>query len=391
MALPSSQGIGPPQVKMFDSHCLSVPDPDVAASEDLVGTAIQWSAYFYKKDGTPDHTYTWSALKGSLVSDTHIVYDPSSKRWFITTIVDLGNNQFGVQIMVSTDATAKSWKVSIPATLNELIDNPEPTVTSDKVVITYHGNCVWALDKQPLLVGNAPVVPSSGCTLQSNDNVVAVKYGGMPPSTAYSVTMIDDTHLNWVSVEGTQAAKNVKVMQHPIEVPQVDEVPVFGGVQQNGMDIEAGKVKAMWQNGHLIWAQAVHCASGSCERVFDIDTTKNTATSHDFALDKTQLWFGVPGFDKFGNTWVLMAEATPTGNVGLALAGIYASGKTYDPHIIVPGVSALDGERFGDYFSAAQDPVDGSTWLIGQFGGVKNPDLNPENSAGCKVVNVLPQ
>jgi hypothetical protein len=144
MAMASS-GMGPPQVKMFDSHCLSVPDPDVAASDDLVGTAIQWTAYFYKKDGTLDHTYKWSALKGSLVSDTHIVYDPSSKRWFITTIVDLGNNQFGVQVMVSTDATAKTWKVSIPATLDELIDNPEPTVTSDKVVITYHGNCVWAV------------------------------------------------------------------------------------------------------------------------------------------------------------------------------------------------------------------------------------------------------
>jgi hypothetical protein len=377
---------------MFDSNCLSVPDPDVAASEDLVGTAIQWHAYFYKKDGTPDHTYTWSALQGSLVSDTHIVYDPSSKRWFITTIVDLGNNNFGVQVMVSTDATAQNWKVSIPATLNQLIDNPEPVVTKDKVVIVYHGSCLWVLDKAPLFAGNAPVVPTTTCSLQSDDNVVAVKYGGAQPSTGYAVTMIDSTHLSWISVDGTQAAGNVKFQQHSIVVPNVDEVPVFGGVTQNGMDIEAGKVKAMWQNGHLVWAQTVNCPSGTCERVFDIDTTKNTATSHDFSLANTQLWFGVPGLDHFGNTWVLMAEAAPSGNVGLALAGIYTSGQTYDPKIVVQGQSVLSGgNRFGDYFSAAQDPVDGSTWLIGQYAGKPNSPLNQENSAGCKVVHVTPQ
>jgi hypothetical protein len=222
--------------------------------------------------------------------------------------------------------------------------------------------------------------------------VVAVKYGGDPPSTGYAVTMIDSTHVSWISVDGTQAAGNIKVQQHSIAVGNLDDVPVFGGVTQNGMDIEAGKVKAMWQNNHLVWAQTVKCATGACERIYDINTANNTATSHDFSLANTQLWFGVPGLDRFGNTWVVMAEAAPNGNVGLALAGIYASGKTYDPKIIVPGESVLTGgNRFGDYFSSAQDPSDGSTWLIGQYAGMANSPLNPENSAGCKVVHVIPQ
>jgi hypothetical protein len=365
----------------------------VAVSDDLVGTAIQWNAYFFKKDGTPDHTYTWKAINGtSLVSDTHIVYDKSSKRWFITTIVDMGNNNFGVQVMVSTDATATSWTTSIPATQSGLIDNPEPTVTSDKLVIVFHGNCVWAIDKETLYKDNAPVVAPSSCSLQSDDNVVAVKYGGDPPTTGYAATMIDTTHLSWISVDGTQAAKNIKVQQNSIAIPNVDEMDIFGGVTQNGMDIEAGKVKAMWQNNHLVWAQTVKCATGACERIFDINTATNTATSHDFSLAGTQLWFGVPGLDRFGNTWVVMAEAAPKGNVGLALAGIYASGKTYDPQIIVPGQTVLTGgNRFGDYFSAAQDPTDGTTWLIGQYAGMANSPLNTENSAGCKVVHVIAQ
>src|SRR5512146_2615377 len=56
---------GPFTVESFDTHCLSVPDPDVAASPDLVGTAIQWTAYFHKKDGTLDHTCVWDAHRGS--------------------------------------------------------------------------------------------------------------------------------------------------------------------------------------------------------------------------------------------------------------------------------------------------------------------------------------
>jgi len=88
-----------------------------------------------------------------------------------------------------------------------------------------------------------------------------------------------------------------------------------------------------------------------------------------------------------------MAEAKPNGNVGLALAGIFADGKTYDPKIIVQGQSAITGgNRFGDYFSAAQDPVDGSTWLIGQYAAQTGNPLNTEGgSQGCKVVHVTAQ
>jgi hypothetical protein len=390
----SGAGDGVPQVETFDTSCLNVPDPDVAASPDLFGMVGQWTAYFYKKNGGAlDHKYTWKALKGNLVSDTHIVFDSSSKRWFLTTIIDLGNNEYGVQVMVSTDATATAWKTSIPATMTGLIDNPQPTVTSDKVVLVFHGNCLWAIDKPSLYAGNAAVVPPSTCALTPSDNVVAVKYGGAPPTTAYAVTLNDDTTLNWLSVEGTQAANNIQVKQHPIKVPKIDEVPVFGGVTQNGMDIESGEVKAMWQNNHLVWAKAVKCATGSCERVFDIDTAANKATSHDFSLAGTQLFFGVPGLDKVGNTWVLMAEAKPQGNVGLALAGVYATGKTYDPNIIVNGQSPIKGgNRFGDYFSAAQDPVDGSSWLIGQYAAAAGNPLNTEGgSTGCKVVHVTPK
>ena len=96
---------------------------------------------------------------------------------------------------------------------------------------------------------------------------------------------------------------------------------------------------------------------------------------------------GIQVHDKYGNMWVLMAAAKPNDSVGLALGGVRADGTVEPAKIIVQGQSQLSGERFGDYFAGAQDPVDGSVWLIGQYASTMS-DLNDENSAGCKVVHV---
>jgi hypothetical protein len=374
-----------------------VPDPDVAASPDLVGMVGQWTAYFYKKDGTADHQYRWKAIQGSLISDTHIVYDVTSKRWFMTTILqNVTGAAYGVQVMVSTDATASSWRASVPANDSQLIDNPQPTVTSDKVLLVFHGNCAWVVDKADLYNGNASVVQPTSCSLTSQDNWVAVKYGGTPPSTAYAVTLADSQTLSWLAVDGTQAANNVKLQVHNIKIPTVNEAPIWGtgGVTVDGNGIEAGEVKAMFQNGHIYWAKTTTCGSLTCERMFDIDTATNTAKTHDFSLAKNQLWFGVPGVDHDGNVWMLASSSTTTGPIGLALMGVYSNGKTYAPNVIVPGTAQLNNgsaqTRWGDYYSAAQDPTDGSTWMIGQYGGGP-AKLNPESNAGCRVVHVTPQ
>ncbi len=389
---------GPPLVQSFDTNCLGVPDPDVAAGNDLFGMVGQWTAYFYnKKTGAADHQYTWKALQGSTISDTHIVFDMPSQRWFMTTILqNVTGAAYGVQVMVSTDASASSWKVSVVAHDTELIDNPQPTVSTDKVLLVFHGNCAWVVDKPDLYNGNAAVVQPTSCSLMSADNWVAVKYGGMPPSTAYAVTLADSSTLSWLAADGTHAANNVKIQVHNITVPKVNAPPLWGngGVTVNGNSIEAGEVKAMFQNGHIYWAKTTMCNGSTCERLFDIDTATNTAKTHDFSFAGNQLWFGVPGVDKAGNVWMLASSSTTKGPIGLALMGVYNSGSTYDPNTIVMGTAQINNgsatTRWGDYYSAAQDPIDGSTWMIGQYGGGP-AKLNPESNAGCKVVHVTPQ
>ena len=149
----------------------------------------------------------------------------------------------------------------------------------------------------------------------------------------------------------------------------------------------------MFQNGHIYWAKTTTCKSTTCERMFDIDTASNTAKTTDFSLDSNQLWFGVPGVDSQQNVWMLASASTTQGPIGLALMGVFASGQTYAPNVIVKGTAQINNgsaqTRWGDYYSAAQDPTDGSTWLIGQYGGGPS-GMNPESNAGCKAVHVTP-
>jgi len=392
--------------KAFDTPCLSAADPDVAVGPDLFGVAIQSSAYFYNKTtGALDHTFTWAAFKGRLVSDTHIVYDKDSQKWFVTTIVNLAENANGVQVMVSTDASATDWRYSVPIEASHAIDNPQPTVTSDKVVITESDKCVWAIDKAALIAGDAATVQPLTCDVARNNQVIAVKYGGDPPEAAYAIVMSDSSHINWISTEGRSA--KATVTQHLIDVPPIDEFPGDGIIQRGEPGLQSCSNKAMWQTGHLVWTRTIRCSSGACIRIFDVNTAANTVRSDDFAIEGTQLFNGAAGLDSAGNTWLLCSAGKPAGFVGLALGGRSASGEVLQPTKIVEGHSIVNDPprfflglfprkrppkgypiRFGDYVAAAQDPVDGTCWLIGLYAASQGA-LNPQNTAGCKVVHVL--
>jgi hypothetical protein len=225
---------------------------------------------------------------------------------------------------------------------------------------------------------------------------VAVKYGGNPPSVAYAVTLIDQTTLGWIAVDGTHAANDINLKLSMITVPSVDSYP-FGqslfAATANGATYENGEVKAMAQNGHIYWAKTTTCGNLLCERMFDVDTVTNTAKTTDFTMPNNQMWFGVPGPDKYQNVWMLATASTTQGPMGLALMGVYASGKVYNPTTILVGKDQVDtGQvRMGDYASAAQDPTDGSVWLIGSYGAMNPNPLNPENNLGCRAVHVTAQ
>jgi hypothetical protein len=287
-----------------------------------------------------------------------------------------------VALFVSSDASANMWTKSMPIKVPALIDDPIITVTADKVVVSEHGSRIWVMDKEKVMDGTVPATTPSASDIASNDQVYGVKHGPEIPATAYLVTMATNTRLNWISVEGTPAASNVKVTQHQITVPNVDALPVFGYVtQQGGQMLESGGVEAMWQADHLFWSKSVKCQGVSCIRVFDINTAANTATSFDLSMPGNYLFWGVPGIDRAGNVFVLMSQVSTTSFPGLAIGARLASGTVMQPKMAVAGVAAYPGSRFGDYYGMSQDPVDGTLWGIGEY-------ATTGGRAACRIVHI---
>lgn len=374
-ALRSGSG---PRTQQFDVYSGGgyPPDPNLSVSPTLVGTMSQLHANFYRKDGTFDHEFVVPVDRANYnpCCDTKIVWDKQSSRWFISVLVtkpkdSAGNEPSGVEFFVSTDATGTSFRSSLPIQEPRFFDNPNITVAADKVVVAAD-HCLWVIPKSGLLSGNAATVSSTTCSVQNGDQVYGIQYGSTASSTAYLVAYVDDAHINWISVTGTPAQNNVVATQHVLAIPLL--APQNTVIQQGGTDLESGGVLGMWHNNHLWWSRTEGCGSVNCARMFDINTSSNTVSSFDFSLPGTFLWSAVPGIDSNGNMWSLMSEVTPSTAPGLALGGKTASGTVFQPTIVTPGVAPFGGDRWGDYFGSAQDPSDGSVWLIGEYGGSNN-------------------
>lgn len=347
------------------------PDPNISVSPSLVGTMSQLHVNFYRKDGSFDHEFLVPTDRQGVspCCDSKIVWDKQSSRWFLSVLVTFPNGGSGAEFFVSTDATGTNFVSSLPVQEPIFYDNPNITVAADKVVVAAD-HCLWVVPKSGLLAANAPRVDATTCGIQNGDQIYGVQYGTSVTSTAYLVAFVDDTHVNWISVTGTPAQNNVVVSQHVLAVPAL--APQNTVIQQGGTSLESGGVLGMWQNNHLWWSRTEGCGSVDCPRMFDIDTSANSVSSFDFSLSNTYLWSAVPGIDSSGNMWALMSEVSTSTAPGLALGGKTVNGQIFQASIITTGVAPFGGDRWGDYFGSAQDPTDGSVWLIGEYAGSDN-------------------
>jgi hypothetical protein len=358
---------GAPDVQVFEADACH--DLDIAVSRDFVATATNSGhVVFYKRDGTVDHKFDANNNNG----DQHISWDESSKRWFLS-FMDSG----GIYVIASTDATGKTWTPWLHVLGPPDVDNPNLTVTTDKVALVNY-ECIYVIDKSVVMSGTTTsITPAPNCGLGRNDQIYGVDNGLPTPSTAYFVTMSDDQHLNWITVDGTPKDMNLVVKQHPTAVTGFKEMPPFPGIQQQGGTYlrNSGQV-AEWHADHLWWSKAGKCANAAtltCVRMFDVNTATGAMHDFEYAIAGASLWSAAPGIDFAGNMWTLMAQVSPTTPPSLVVAGLSAAGVRTEPKIVFqgtqPDVTASMGGDWGDFFDCAQDPLDGSSWCLGNYGG----------------------
>jgi hypothetical protein len=366
---------GLPSVEVFEADACH--DLDVAVSPDFVVTATNSGhLVFYERNGSVDHEFDVGNNNG----DQHVVWDDSSKRWFVS-FMDSGH----MFVIASKDTSGSSWTPWLEFQGPDDIDNPNLTVTTDKVVLVNY-ECVYVVDKTEVLenASDHGVTPAPHCGLGRNDQIYGVDYGLPVPSTAYFVTMSDDQHLNWISVDGTPAEDNVLVEQHMLAVEGFREMPPFPGVEQQGGTFlrNSGQV-ADWHADHLWWSKAGRCPEAdelTCVRLFDIDTSANTLRDYELEEEGTSLWSAAPGIERNGNMWALMSQVSPSTPPSLVVAGVSANGMVTPPKVVFegtePDVTADMGGDWGDFFDCAPDLTDDSVWCLGNYGG-------PPRSDGC--------
>jgi hypothetical protein len=366
-----------PRVDTFDVDACH--DLDIAVGPSVVGVATNPGvANFYMKSGAL--AYKTTPFPGASVGDAHISYDASAKRFFFSTLQSR-NGMDGAFISVSADDTGRTWSAPARVMGPTDLDNPQLVVTSDKVCLLVF-ECVYTMDKSAVLAGGASIPSVSSCGIRHTDQTYGVDYGPQVPSTCYFAVMSDDQHFNWISVDGTPAGGDVKLVQHPTALAtRFTRVPAFPGVTAFGglVTRNSGNL-AEWFGGHLWWSQSGRCGADVCPRMFEVDTATGTLTDFDVGLPGFTLWSAAPGIDKDGNMYALMAQSNATTPLSLAVAGVTAGGAKIPPQTVFKGTGTFPAEQFGDFFDAAQDPVDGTVWGVGNY--AKN------GACGARVVHV---
>ena len=196
--------------------------------------------------------------------------------------------------------------------------------------------------------------------------------------------MNDTNRLNWISIEGTPKAGNVKMTQHPTALsPGFKFLGPFPGVTAFGgaATRNSGQV-GEWFADHLWWSRTGTCGTVTCPRMFDVNTQTGQLHDFDFPMAGSMVWSTAPGVDKGGNMWALAAQTSSTVPISLAVGGMTAAGALVPAQTVVKGNGTFPADEFGDFFDMAQDPADGSVWGVGNYaiGG---------NKCGARVVHVV--
>ena len=336
-----------------------------------------------------------------IISDPLVMYDQSTQRWF-AAIMDIGaaNSQdllctgtkgCGVIIAVSsTDDPLGIWSKFFFPSGQMVPDQPIIATSNDKFVISvngfyaddYAGPQILIADKQSLINGITSFVstnPDSAFTriypahsLTPSDCMYFVS-AHKQEGGAYSNPQPTSSMLKVFSACGNPTKGNLEFVPLPeLEMARA-YVPPSGIQPGTDKEIDTGDMRITTAVYHdeVIWtAFNTACspeggiAIQSCMRLQRIDPLSNKL------LNDTNV--GVAGHDMLTPALTINGNGQLRFLAGLSGSNLFPSLAFGDESLnltyVVVGSSADESSRYGDYFNAATDPVDGSVWLSGQYG-----------------------
>ena len=375
------------------------PDTSIAAGPKSIVEIVNSQINVFSR--TAPHTllfqqYSCKFFETTRCSDPRVVYDRNSGRFFAAALTESpgGSGYDGITVAVSaTSDPAGTW---YRQTILQAADQPRLAVTTDKVIVGDNGDDIWVLQKSDLVAATSePVAARTVHFLAQPDLATGATVGGItveagtadgPDGYAVSRGGTDRTSAYINRITGTPASRNVKLTGTVLHVPYPWQDPV-NAVQKGGPDMipeDFYPKQATLAAGSLWYSMTEPCtpagdtAVRDCVHLVQIEVTGSRPT----LVQEVQI--GIAGrylidpaveVDNHGRAVVVATEAGADMYLSVVAIPVRADGVVGAPTVLRAGQSYIDADeaapgqiRWGDYSSAAVDPLDPSKlWLGGEF------------------------
>ena len=367
------------------------PDPNSGVGPRHVFMTANIAGIIYLKDGTiAKNTFSLSDFfnvpVNSLIGDPEVMFDSSSNRWFVSSIVAPNNVEFGVSTSDDPTGTFVLYTVSGG---NIFPDQPFIGTNNDKFVISvnafnphsFAGALFWVFNKAELVSGAATVDfvavgpnaalfsahPARHLTSTNLFYLVSVAFGSATGATLLTVAGVPPGP---ISVTTNSFAVN------PISNPP-KATQATTGTKLNTNDDRV--LSAIWESNVLWFSLTDSCVpSGdakirSCARLIEITTSGNDSPTKvqdfDYAVANSYLFYPAVSLSQ-GKLVLVFGESSLAIFPSLFVTGrlpIDPANTLQSAVLVRAGTTDDESTRYGDYFGAVTDPSGGSFWVTGEY------------------------
>jgi hypothetical protein len=367
------------------------PDPNSGVGPRHVFMTANIAGIIYLKDGTiAKNTFSladfFNVPVNSLIGDPEVMFDASSGRWFVSSIVAPNNVEFAVSTSDDPTGTFMLYSVSGGSIFP---DQPFIGTNNDKFVISvnaftthaFAGALFWVFSKTQLVngastvdfvaVGPNPALfsahPARHLTSTTTFYLVSVAFGSANSATLLAITGVPPGP---ISVASNSVA--VSPISNPPKATQATT-----GTKLNTNDDRV--LSAVWESNVLWFSLTDSCVPAgdakirSCARLVELTTSGTGAPAKvqdfDYAIANTYLFYPAVSLSN-GKLVLVYGESSVSIFPSLVVTGRLPTDPAntlQSPVVLRAGTTDDESTRYGDYFGAATDPSGGSFWVTGEY------------------------
>ena len=368
------------------------PDPQVAAGPGFVVEMVNLAERVWRTDtGAPQlvQTTPLSDFYGTGtdgLTDPRILWDTSSGRW-LASISNEDKSSVMLAVSQGADPTG-GWSVySFPA--GGCADQPRLGVADGVIVLAADvfqrcegfsavlGDEVWVVNKQQAVEG-ATTVSSTTFGPDTTYSSLQPAQSLSPTATEYLVG-VDNPSSRAVHVLAIAGIPPAAVTMQPVSQPTILplSLPPDGQQPRPNPAVRTNDdriLDAAWEGGKLWFSANTGCTPAgdttvrACARVTEVATDTLTV-DWDVNLGEAKAYLYYPAIrpDASGNLVVVYGESSAHENPAVVVQGRTPDGTFTAPVVVAQSRVPHLGDRYGDYFGAARDPVDPSlVWVVGE-------------------------